>query len=293
MANDIIEDLKRASAFEEVWTDEDELVRRMSAEERLATDRLIEFIRYRPVLEALFQTPLDRQEIERRLDISRATSHRFTKRLIELGVVEKTDGEFRLTGYGEVVVDETFRYETNVRVARQLTPLLDVICEYHREFVIGPFADATVTTADPEDPYRPVNRFVSLARESEIFRGFNTTQMVPLSMEGFHRELIEDTETEVIYLPAAVETLLETYPERAAKAMERGHLALRSRDALPYGLAIFDERVGIGGYDEETGTLRVFVDTDAAIAREWAESVYELYREDSEPFSRAGPHAAR
>ncbi|HET7324109.1 MAG TPA: MarR family transcriptional regulator [Halococcus sp.] len=283
MANDIIEELKRASTFSEMWVGEDELVQRMSADERLATDRLIEFIRYRPVLEALFPNPLDRGDLERQLNISRATSHRFTKRLIELDLIEKIDGTFSLTGYGEAVSDETLRYETNVRAARRLAPLLDVICEFHREFVVGSVADATVTTADPEDPYRPVNRFVALARESDTFRGFNTTQMVPLSMEGFHRELFEKTDTEVIYLPDAARTLLETYPERAAEAIARGHLALRSRDALPYGLAIFDEQVGIGGYDEETGTLRVFVDTDAAITREWAEGVYELYRRDSEP----------
>ena len=199
-----------------------------------------------------------------------------------MGLVERREGEFHLTGYGEVVVDETFRFERNVRAGQRLTPLLDSICAFHREFVVGPFADATVTVADPEDPYRPINRFVSLARESETFRGFNTTQMVPLSMDGFHRELLENTETEIVSLPDTIETLLDTYPERTSDAMERGRLRLRSREALPYGLAIFDDRVGIGGYDDDTGVLRVFVDTDATIAREWAEGVFDLYREDSE-----------
>ena len=60
-------------------------------------------------------------------------------------------------------------------------------------------------------------------------------------------------------------------------------MRLHSRETLPYGLAIFDERVGIDGYDEDTGVLKVFVDTDAAIAREWAEGVYELFVADSEP----------
>lgn len=34
------------------------------------------------------------------------------------------------------------------------------------------------------------------------------------------------------------------------------------------GLAIFDERVGIGGYDESTGLMQVFVNMDAPIACE-------------------------
>ncbi|ADQ66983.1 hypothetical protein C499_04466 [Halogeometricum borinquense DSM 11551] len=73
-----------------------------------------------------------------------------------------------------------------------------------------------------------------------------------------------------------------------AASFERGHLQLRTREALPYGLAIFDERVGVGGYDDETGTLRVFVDTDTDGARRWAEGVYEMYRQASEPVSVAG-----
>jgi predicted transcriptional regulator len=282
MPKDIIAELRRTSVLDEVLLDGDELRRRLNEEDREETDRLLELVRYRPVLEAIFQNPLDRQDLERELGVSRASSHRFTKRLTELGLVERVDGKFRLTGYGEVVVDETFRFETNVRAGRRLAPLLETICEYHREFVIAPFADAVVTTASPEDPYAPVDRFVSLAAESETFRGFNTTQIVPFSVAGFHERLFAGTDAEVIYLPDAVERLLETYPERVADAVARGDLALRSRDALPYGLAIFDDRVGVGGYDPDTGTLRVFVDTDATIARDWAESVYELYRSDSE-----------
>jgi hypothetical protein len=56
----------------------------------------------------------------------------------------------------------------------------------------------------------------------------------------------------------------------------------RSRETLPYGLALFDDRVGIAGYDEETGTMRVFVDSDSAIARAWADRVFETYRTNSD-----------
>jgi len=267
----------------EVLLNGDELERRLNEDEREDTDRLIEFVRYRPMLEAVFQSPLDRQDIERELEISRATSHRFTKRLIELGLIRKVDGTFHLTGYGEAVLDEVFRFETNVKAGRRLAPLLDAICEYHREFVVGPFADARVTTAEPTNPYAPMERFVSLVADTETFQGFNTTQMVPASIGAFGEGLFAGTDTEVIYLPETIETVLANDPQRTRKAIESGSLRLRSRDSLPYGLAIFDDRVGIGGYDEDTGVLEVFVDTDAAIAREWAEGVYELFAADSEP----------
>ncbi|UTF52623.1 transcriptional regulator [Natronosalvus rutilus] len=253
-----------------------------TAGNRVNTDLLGDIVRHGPVLEALLEEPLDRREIEDRLDVSRATSHRFTQWLDEQGFTEKVDGRFQLTGRGEVVAEEVLRFEANVHTAQKLTPLLDVICEDHREFVVEPFVDATVTVAEPDDPYRPVERFISLVQETETFRGFNTTHMAPLALGGFHEQLFDATDTEIVYLPHIAEKLFDTYPERAQKAIENGYLALRTRNHLPYGLALFDECVGIGGYDETTGHMQVFVETDAPIAMEWAERVYNSVRADSE-----------
>jgi hypothetical protein len=252
-------------------------------DDRLETDLLMDVIRHGPVLEALLENPLNRGEIEDRLDVSRATSHRFAQWLDEQGLVEKVEGRFQLTGRGEAIAEEILRFEANVRTAHRLAPLLDCVCGAHQEFVVEPFVDASVTVAEPDDPYRPVERFVSLVSNSQTFRGFNTTHMAPLVLGEFHQQVFEETDTEMIYLPHIVEKLFETYPEQATGAVERGDLTLRTREDLPYGLAIFDERVGIGGYDETTGLMQVFVDTDSPIAREWAERVYASVRADSQP----------
>ncbi|SIR83060.1 Predicted transcriptional regulator, contains HTH domain [Haladaptatus litoreus] len=257
------------------------------SEQRIDTDQLVDFVRHGPVLEALVHAPLDRREIEAELGVSRATSHRFTRWLGEHDLAKKVDGRFKLTGYGQVVAEEVRRFERNLVTAERLAPLLEAICQSHKEFVIEPFADATITVASPADPYRPVQRFLTLLDESDTLRGFNTTHMVPLSLGAFHEQLFENVDTEIIYLPDAVEKLVETYPEPATDALERGHLKLRTREALPYGLAIFDDRVGIGGYDERTGTMQVFVDSETTIARKWAERVYDVYRERSEPLGEA------
>ncbi|MGM0604884.1 MAG: helix-turn-helix transcriptional regulator [Halobacteriota archaeon] len=253
-----------------------------AAGDRVDTELLGDIVRHGPILEALLEEPLDRREIEDRLDISRATSHRYIQWLDEQEFVKKVDGRFQLTWRGAVIAEEILRFEANVRTAHRLTPLLDAVCDDHRDFVLEPFMNSTITVAEPEDPYRPVERFMALVRESETLRGFNTTHMAPLALGEFHQQLFEDIDTEIIYLPSIAEKLFETYPERAKKAIKRGHLALRTRGTLPYGLAIFDERVGIGGYDEATGIMQVFVDTDEPIAREWAERVYASVRDDSE-----------
>ncbi|WP_121742358.1 helix-turn-helix transcriptional regulator [Natronorubrum halophilum] len=254
-----------------------------AAGDRVDTDLLGDIVRHGPILEALLEEPLDRREIEARLDVSRATSHRYTQWLAEQDFVEKIDGRFQLTWHGAVIAEEVLRLEANVRTAHRITPLLDAVCEDHRDFILEPFVGATVTVAEPDNPYKPAERFVALVDESDTFRGFNTTHMAPLVLGEFHQQVFEKTDTEIIYLPHIVENFVETCPERAREAIDSGHLALRTRDDLPYGLALFDERVGIGGYEETTGFMQVFVDTDSPIACEWGERVYASVRADSDP----------
>ena len=106
--------------------------------------------------------------------------------------------------------------------------------------------------------------------------------MVPPALADVYDHLFDGVETELIYLPDIVDHLVETYPERLRAAIDSGHLELRSREALPYGLALFDDHVGIAGFDEETGMMRVFVDSDSAIARAWADRVFETYHNNSD-----------
>lgn len=79
---------------------------------------------------------------------------------------------------------------------------------------------------------------------------------------------------------------MENYPERCVEVCASGNLTIRLRDALPFGLALFDDRVGVAVRDAETGALRSFVDTDSPAAREWAEAVYGRYEADSIPLER-------
>lgn len=40
--------------------------------------------------------------------------------------------------------------------------------------------------------------------------------------------------------------------------------------------------MSIAGFDEETGTMRVLVDSDSAIACVWADRVFETYKNNSD-----------
>jgi predicted transcriptional regulator len=251
--------------------------------DRLSTEELLDVARHRDLFEILHDTTVDRRDIEDQLNISRATSHRFTRWLEDRGYAERVDGVYRLTGEGEVVAEAVVQFERKIRTADRLAPLLDVICEDHRDFLVEPFENATVTVATPADPYAPVTRFLALLRECERFRGFNTTHMIPPGLADIYGDPFAVCDVELISPADVVQSLSSGADDRVRQRRRDDHLKLRTRDALPYGLALFDDRVGIGGYDEETGTMRVFVDTDTAIARAWGERVYETFKTNSIP----------
>lgn len=80
-------------------------------------------------------------------------------------------------------------------------------------------------------------------------------------------------------VPSEVSAADAPWMAKTESPVERGQLTLSTHEDLPFGLAIFDDRIGLGGYDPDSGMLRVFVDTDDPDAREWALQRYERYRE--------------
>jgi len=254
-------------------------------------DLLIDLLRRSPLLEELQDDELDRRELQDRLDISRATSHRHTRLLGELGVIERTDGEFQLTESGQLLTDAIGRFKREANSALNLAPVLDAVQEAPVEIDTEAFAGATVTSAEQGDVYSPVARFVALAQETETLRGIDTDLIAPLYMEEIQGRIVAGMETEVIGLPEVTEEILAGYPEKCFDACASGYLTVKLHDELPFGLALFDERVGIGVGEGETRTLQVFVDTDAPEVYEWAEAVYEAYASEAvllEEYTRRG-----
>ncbi|MBX0325596.1 winged helix-turn-helix domain-containing protein [Halomicroarcula sp. F13] len=244
-------------------------------------DLLIDLIRRSPLLEELQQDALDRAELQDRLAVSRATCHRHTRTLDELGVIERVDSHFQLTEAGWLLTDALTTFKRDARSAVQLAPVLDAVGDAPGEIDAKAFADATVTSAERGDPYSPVARFITLVRETEALRGLDMDAIAPLYMDEIQKRIVGGMETEDITHPGAVKDSLDGYPDKCMEACASGYLTVQLYDDLPFGLAIFDDRVGIGVCEQGTRNLRVFVDTDSPAVREWAESVYEVYESEA------------
>lgn len=246
-------------------------------------DVLIDLIRRSPLLEELRGDAFARAELQDRLNVSRSTSHRHTKLFGEMDVIEKANGEFRLTESGKLLTDAMVRFKREADSALQLAPVLEAIQDAPVEINSEAFAGATVTNTERGDPYSPMARFVALVRETETLHGFDMDAIAPLYLNEIRQRIIDGMETKDIGLPEATKNALDDYPEKCTQACASGYLEIRLHDDLPFGLAIFDDRVGIGARERDTRALRVFVDTGSPEVREWAETVFEVYDAEAVP----------
>lgn len=245
-------------------------------------DRLVDLVRHAPALEALREEgSMDRREFEQHLGVSKSTVYRITRSLREDGLIERSSGEFVLTALGEISAEEVIAFGETMEAAWRLTPVLEIASAHGVELSVAAFVDATVTTAAPGNPYRPVNRFMELVSETETLRGLDPASINPLHFDEINTRIVEGMRTDAIFPTTVIEELITSNPERAKRTFESGNLTLRVHDDLPFGLTLCDERIGIGTYDEETGLLQTYIDTDASEALEWAEEVYAEYRREA------------
>ena len=226
------------------------------------------------LIEALREGPASKPALQERLGMDRVTLSRilgeFEDRCWATG-----DDEWSLTVVGRLVADEFGEFRACMRSTRALRPLIGIAPIEDPDFPSDRLHAATITSAADGDPYAPIRRFMELLQDSDSLSGYDTTTIAPMYVDEIREEILDGMATAVIYRPSVVEQILDDYREDAAAAIESGHLTLWVADDLPCGLAIFDDRVAIGAYDNETGMLDVLVDTDDEAIREWARDSFE------------------
>ncbi len=222
---------------------------------------------------------MTRRELMDTLDVSRTTIHRLVRALEAADLVDQQGNDFVLTVFGHTVAEEVSTYRRRISAASRMQPFLETVDAFPGEIEL--FAEATVTVTEPTNPYAPVERFINLVTASGTLRGFDTTAIAPIIVPDIREAILSGMETDMIYLPPVVESIVEEYPDDIAEVADSGRLTLSTHSNLPFGLAIFDDRIGLGGYDAETGMLRTFVDTDDDRARTWALDLYDEYREEA------------
>lgn len=238
-------------------------------------------------LEALAERPRTRAELQALAGASSSTVGRTLRRFEERCWVTRVDGSYEATPLGAFVSAGLDALLERVETERELRAIWEWLPADLEDVVIELGAGGVVTNADADEPYRPVNRFVSLLESTERFRfaGRDLALLEPCR-DVLRRRILEGMEAEIVDPPSIASYVLETYPEFCRACFESGNLAVSTHDDLPpYGVCLFDDRVALGFHNAANGTVQALIDTDAPAGREWAESVYASYRREARPLA--------
>ncbi|XVH30589.1 helix-turn-helix transcriptional regulator [Haloferacaceae archaeon DSL9] len=242
-----------------------------------------------PVLLALSVRPRSRSELWELTGVSSSTIRRTLREFEGRNWIRKNGYQFETTQLGAFVASAMAETIERVETERKLRDVWHWLPVETQDLRIDMFADAVVTVAEPDGPYRPVNRFISLLETTDRFRllGSDLAVIEPCR-DLFRRRITDDMEAEIIDPPYVSEYLLSTYPDYCSETLGSGNLAVWVHEKLPsYGLCLFDDRISITGYNPDSGTVQVLIDTDAPEVREWAQATYESYRREARPFESA------
>jgi predicted transcriptional regulator len=245
------------------------------------------------VLRTLADEPHTRRDLVDVTDASRPTVGRILDDFGERGWVERDGRRYELTPSGRLLTGAFADLLDVVEAEQGLRAAVAWLPTERIGFEIEQFADADVSVPEPGYSHRPVNRFVELVADADSARGFGVATLAPMSAETLLSKARAGTDVEVIYPRAVLEEILRSNAEAARDAMDRGTLVPMTHEDLPCGLYVFDDRVVLGGYDRETGVLRVVVDTANPDAVEWADALYARYRREAEPFEPDGLREAQ
>lgn len=232
------------------------------------------------VLDAVAGRPHTRAELRALTGASASTVGRTLSGFEDRCWVERTDRGYVATPLGAFVVEGVTSLLDRMDTERALREVWRWLPTDEIGLDVDLFADAVVTVPEFGSPHRTVDRFTELVEESDTLQGFTPTT-VDSDMEVLLRNAIDGMEAEVVWPPDLADTVLDSQPDRLAEALESGNLTVLTNGEIPCACGLFDDRVGLAGYDRETGMMRATVDTDDPEARRWAEDLYSSYRRDA------------
>lgn len=241
----------------------------------------------RGALAALSREPHHREELESELDVSKTTCHRIVRTFDDRGLLRRTDSGYVLTPLGKQLSALVSEFESNVRLAYRLQPLLAEFDAADIEFELEYFRNATITEPEPGNPYPFADRTMELFRDSETIRVVDCNPLVPPVYIEKMLEIALETgmQGEFIVTPEIALGNMQEFPDlqrQVAESEDTTGNYLVSED-IEFGMALYDSHLDLRVYDEETGTPVLYVDTGDPAAIEWGQSLYERFRERTAP----------
>lgn len=251
--------------------------------DRQAVERLEGLLQRAHVLSAYRDGPAGRSTIADRARCSPSTVYRAEQYLAERGLIEDTPGGPRVTGPGEVVLDQFERCLDVVEGALALDPLLSVTDPPQLVEHLPLLSSAELVEQEPGSPYHIEHRVREvIAGTDERMAGMATGLGSPTLAETMFERIRAGVRVEWVLPAETFEYFRTEYGDLAEQAVSTDETAVYVSDEIPVDLAVYDETLLVMGFDEERGILAAAAITDEPAAIDWAEDLLDGQRDAAE-----------
>jgi predicted transcriptional regulator len=204
----------------------------------------------------------------------------------ENGLLERTQEGYRITGLGNVVVDQLTKCCETVSVATDLKPLLSYVQSPALIDNIHLFEDAALYEHESSRPYNVEHRVRDIIHSTdERIRGVTVGLGSPTLADAMFERIRNGVPVEWIMPKDTWDYFLSENREKTEEAASADQISVYLTDDISLDFAIYDETLMVIGFDEERGSLGAVAVTDTADALEWAENVFEEIRRDASPLA--------
>jgi len=236
-----------------------------------------------PTLVALTERPRSRSELCELAGVSSSTIRRTLDEFEDRTWIRKDGYQYATTRLGEVIASGMEDLIEQVETERKLRDIWHWLPEEVSEFRFETWEAMTITVAEPDSPYRPIDRFEALLTETNELRLVRPEiALMEPCFEVLVQLIDEGVDVVLVARPESHTYFLSTYPKRSAEMMQQDNFTVLEHDALPrYGTGLLDERVAISCYEQDSGAVHVLIDTDVTAVRQWAQSVFETHTSEA------------
>ena len=241
---------------------------------------LLEAVRRAPILRVLKDRSADAAELAESIDMSRSTVHRATNALQAHDVLEKSNGEYELTGLGEVIAEKTETFGREAWTAMALRQFLNSIDMNGNGIPVEHFLNATIIQQEPRQPHANIHRIIKLIEQSDSLRMLSTV-ISPVYVDVGYREMMDGMQIEAVFESAVVDIMASEFTGKLRETVSTGSFDVYAHDDIPFELFLFDDKVGMAAHSE-SGTAEVLVECDDPAAVAWAENIYDGYLTEAE-----------
>lgn len=246
---------------------------------------LIRLIIDRPGLFDVFEADsFDRNDIKTRLGVSRSTTHRLVRKLSDSGVIDRTNGEYRVTELGSIVIAEVRRSVQSIDTALTLNPLLQAANDNGVDIELELFTDATVIQDEGGDSSRIETHLIDCIEDADEIRNASETIISHRYIATLLERMNDGATLEFVSTKDAIDFVSTAHPAAREYCHNEESPRIFRNDEVAITVIIAGDRACLGVSNPTVPHLDLLVSTTNPQSVDWAESIYESIRSEATPY---------